>query len=95
VFLIQQFEPVSASETRVIFTLCAARSRSRMPALPAILRGHLKGEVEVLMEDVNYLESLQASLHASSPDVHHGQYEHRLVGFGLSYLRWMEQVRPC
>jgi phenylpropionate dioxygenase-like ring-hydroxylating dioxygenase large terminal subunit len=95
VFLIQQFEPVSASETRVIFTLCAARSRVRMPALPAILRGHLKGEVEVLMEDVHYLESLQAALHAHSPAVHHGQYEHRLVGFGQAYLRWMEAVKPC
>jgi phenylpropionate dioxygenase-like ring-hydroxylating dioxygenase large terminal subunit len=95
VFLIQQFEPVSAKESRVIFTLCSARSRVRMPALPAILRGHMKSEVEVLMEDVHYLESLQAALHASSPAVHHGQYEHRLVSFGQAYLRWMEAERPC
>jgi phenylpropionate dioxygenase-like ring-hydroxylating dioxygenase large terminal subunit len=95
VFLIQQFEPVSATETRVVFTLCAARSQTRLPALPAILRGHLKGEVEVLMEDVNYLEGLQASLHEGSPVVHHGQYEHRLVGFGQTYLRWLETSGPC
>jgi phenylpropionate dioxygenase-like ring-hydroxylating dioxygenase large terminal subunit len=95
VFLIQQFEPVSPTQTRVRFTLCTARPTARLPALPAILRGHLKSEVAVLMEDVAYLERLQAGLHEGSPPVHHGQYEHALVGFGLTYQRWLQEVRPC
>lgn len=95
VFLIQQFEPVSPTQTRVRFTLCTARATGRLPALPAILRGHLKSEVAVLMEDVAYLERLQAGLHEGSPPVHHGRYEHALVGFGLTYQRWLQEVRPC
>jgi len=91
----QQFEPISPTETQVRFTLCTARPTGRLPALPAILRGHLKSEVSVLMEDVAYLERLQASLHQGSPDIHHGQYEHALLGFGLAYKRWLEAERPC
>ena len=86
IFLIQQFDPISASKTIVRFTLCAAKSTKRMPALPAILRGHLKGEVEVLMEDVKYLEKLQSTLHGGLPKFNHGAYEHRLLGFGNCYL---------
>ena len=86
VFLIQQFEPVSASQTLIRFSLCAAKPIKRINALPAILRGHLKGEVEVLMEDVAHLQNLQNGLHENSPEVHHGHYEHRLVGFGQTYL---------
>jgi phenylpropionate dioxygenase-like ring-hydroxylating dioxygenase large terminal subunit len=95
VFLVQQFEPISPTETQVRFTLCTARPTGRLPGLPAILRGHLKSEVSVLMEDVAYLERLQASLYKGSPDIHHGQYEHALLGFGLAYKRWLENERPC
>jgi phenylpropionate dioxygenase-like ring-hydroxylating dioxygenase large terminal subunit len=95
VFLIQQFEPVSPTQTIVRFTLCTARPKGRLHALPAILRGHLKSEVAVLMEDVAYLERLQAGLHMGSPDIHHGRYEHALVGFGLAYKRWLQEARPC
>jgi phenylpropionate dioxygenase-like ring-hydroxylating dioxygenase large terminal subunit len=95
VFLVQQFDPVSPTQTQVRFTLCTARPTGRLPALPAILRGHLKSEVEVLMEDVAHLERLQAGLHAGSPPVHHGRYEHALVGFGRVYRRWLEEARPC
>jgi phenylpropionate dioxygenase-like ring-hydroxylating dioxygenase large terminal subunit len=95
VFLIQQFEPVSPTQTMVRFTLCTARPKGRLHALPAILKGHLKSEVAVLMEDVTYLERLQAGLHAGSPDIHHGRYEHALIGFGLAYKRWLQEARPC
>lgn len=95
VFLVQQFEPVSPTQTRVRFTLCTARPTGRLAALPAILRGHLKSEVDVLMEDVAYLERLQAGLHEGSPPIHHGRYEHALVGFGRAYLRWLRQDKPC
>ena len=90
VFLVQQFDPISANQTVVRFSLCTAKQVKRIPALPAILRGHLKGEVQVLMEDVAYLENLQSSLHSKSQSIHHGEYEHRLVGFGQAYLRLLE-----
>lgn len=95
VFLVQQFEPVSPTQTRVRFTLCIAQANGRLPALPAILRGHLKSEVAVLMEDVAFLEKLQAGFHQGSPSVNHGRYEHALIGFGLAYKRWLEEERPC
>jgi hypothetical protein len=94
-FLVQQFEPVSATETIVKFTLCAARTKSRLPALPAILRAHLKGEVDVFMEDVYFLSKLQESMHTKLPNVVHGKYEHALMGFGLTYLQWLQIERPC
>jgi phenylpropionate dioxygenase-like ring-hydroxylating dioxygenase large terminal subunit len=90
VFLVQQFDPISANQTVVRFSLCTAKQVKRIPALPAILRGHLKGEVQVLMEDVAHLENLQSSLHSKSQPIHHGEYEHRLVGFGQAYLRLLE-----
>ena len=95
IFLVQQFEPVSAARTQVRFTLCAARSHGRLPALPAILRGHLNSEVQVLMEDVGYLEQLQAQLTEGAPAATHGRYEHAVVGFGLTYLEWMKAQRPA
>lgn len=87
VFLVQQFEPISATQTVVKFSLCTAKSKKRIPALPAILRGHLKGEVQVLMEDIHHLEKLQAGIHRKSPPVNHGAYEHHLIGFAQTYLR--------
>jgi phenylpropionate dioxygenase-like ring-hydroxylating dioxygenase large terminal subunit len=90
VFLVQQFDPISANQTVVRFSLCTAKQVKRIPALPALLRGHLKGEVQVLMEDVAHLENLQSSLHSKSQPIHHGEYEHRLVGFGQAYLRLLE-----
>jgi phenylpropionate dioxygenase-like ring-hydroxylating dioxygenase large terminal subunit len=92
VFLVQQFEPISATQTVVNFSLCAAKPKKRITALPAILRGHLKGEVQVLMEDVAHLENLQSSFHSKSRLIHHGEYEHRLVGFGQAYLRLLEEL---
>lgn len=90
IFLVQQFDPISAAQTQVRFTLCAAQETSRIPALPAILRGHLKGEIDVLHEDVAHLERLQAHLHSGSPRVQHGRYEHRLMSFAKAYRRLME-----
>lgn len=89
IFLVQQFVPIAPDRTEVRFTLCAAREKVKMPALPAILRGHLKSEVEVLFEDVEQIEALQRTLSPSSPTVIHGAYEHRLVSFALAYLDLM------
>jgi phenylpropionate dioxygenase-like ring-hydroxylating dioxygenase large terminal subunit len=92
VFLVQQFDPISANKTIVRFSLCAAKPTKRIAALPAILRGHLKGEVQVLMEDVAHLENLQTSMHSKSQHIKHGEYEHRLVGFGQAYLQLLEEA---
>ena len=89
-FLMQQFHPVASDQTEVRFTLCAARETRRLPALPAILWGHLKSEVAVLNEDRGYLEALQSHLHPNAPNARHGIYEDRLVAVAATYLRLME-----
>ncbi|MBS7805547.1 Rieske 2Fe-2S domain-containing protein [Rhizobiales bacterium TNE-4] len=91
IFLVQQFVPIAPDRTEVRFTLCAARENVKLPALPAILRGHLKSEVEVLFEDVEQIEALQRSLSEKSSTVNHGAYEHRLVSFALAYLDLMDE----
>lgn len=86
VFLVQQFDPQSAGLTQVRFDLCLARERQRLP-VPAILQGHLKGEIDVLMEDVVLMEALQAGLHRGSARARHGRYEARLMAFARTYLQ--------
>jgi hypothetical protein len=89
VFLIQQFEPVAPGRTDVLFTLMTARETRRMPAMPAILWGHLKGEKRVLDEDMLLLEKLQASLNPHSAHAQHGAYEARLVDVARIYAGLM------
>ncbi len=90
IFLAQQFQPISATKTQVRFTLTTAKEKKRIPALPAILRGHMKAEVEVLLEDVKFLEAIQSNLHLHSPSVQHGQYEYRLAAFGNTYKKLLK-----
>ncbi|WCM88970.1 aromatic ring-hydroxylating oxygenase subunit alpha [Acidovorax sp. NCPPB 3576] len=93
-FLLQQFHPLAPDRTEVRFTLCAARETRRLPALPAILWGHLKSEVAVLHEDLAHLEALQSHLHDAAPRAQHGQYEDRLQSAAAAYLRLMEEGKP-
>ncbi len=85
VFLIQQFDPVSPSRTEVGFTLMTAQRTQRIPAMPAILWGHIQGEKTVLDEDIRVLERLQAGLHAGSRRSYHGAYERHLVKVARVY----------
>lgn len=94
VFLVQQFDPVAPDCTQVRFTLTAAKENRRLAALPAILRGHLRSEVDVLYEDMKYLEALQRNLHTASPRVQHGQYEQRLISFARVYADLLEGGTP-
>lgn len=93
-FLLQQFHPVAPNRTEVRFTLCAARETRRLPALPAILWGHLKSEVAVLHEDLGHLEALQAGLHVDAPRANHGIYEQRLTAVAEVYLHLMSKGAP-
>lgn len=93
VFLIQQFDPVAPDRTDVLFTLMTAREKRRIPALPAILWGHLKGEKRVLDEDVVLMEALQASLYADGAPARHGAYESRLVDVARIYQGLMGGAR--
>lgn len=94
VFLVQQFDPLAPDRTQVRFTLTAAQENRRLPALPAILRGHLRSEVDVLYEDLDYLEALQSNLHSDSPRVQHGRYEQRLISFARVYADLLEGGTP-
>jgi phenylpropionate dioxygenase-like ring-hydroxylating dioxygenase large terminal subunit len=87
VFLVQQFNPLAADRTEVAFHLMAAREQQRIPALPAILWGHLKGETRVFEEDRVLLEALQAHLHAGGARAEHGAYEAVLQRVAAVYLR--------
>lgn len=89
-FLLQQFHPTAPDRTDVRFTLCTAREKRRLPALPAILWGHLKSEVSVLHEDLQYLEALQSKLHTDASPAMHGVYENRLISAADIYLRLMQ-----
>lgn len=86
-FLIQQFDPMAADHTEVRLTLCTAREKQHITALPAILWGHLKGETRVLNEDKVLLEALQARLHAGGQPAQHGAYETLLRRVADVYLR--------
>ncbi|KND59547.1 Phenylpropionate dioxygenase and related ring-hydroxylating dioxygenase, large terminal subunit [Candidatus Burkholderia verschuerenii] len=90
VFLVQQFDPLAPNRTQVRFTLMTAKENRRIAALPAILRGHLRSEVDVLYEDLGHLEALQANLHDGSPRVRHGQYEQRLMSFARVYKQLLD-----
>ncbi|KTT22727.1 aromatic ring-hydroxylating dioxygenase subunit alpha [Pseudacidovorax intermedius] len=90
VFLVQQFDPVAPDRTDVHFTLCTARATQRIPALPAILRDHLRSEKQVLDEDRAILEAMQRGLHADGPVARHGAYEVQLRRVALVYRRLME-----
>jgi phenylpropionate dioxygenase-like ring-hydroxylating dioxygenase large terminal subunit len=92
VFLIQQFDPVAPDRTDVLFTLMTAREKRRMPAMPAILWGHLRGEKRVLDEDIALLEKLQASLNPESASAHHGAYEARLIDVARIYSGLMGEA---
>jgi len=89
VFLIQQFDPIAPDRTDVRFTLATARPTQRIPALPAIFWGHLKGEKRVLDEDKVILEALQRGLHAGGPVARHGAYESQLRRVALVYEQLM------
>ncbi len=92
IFLIQQFDPMAPDRTDVRFTLATARPTQRIPALPAILWGHLKGEKRVLDEDKVLLEALQRGLHTGGPVARHGAYEAPLHHVAMVYRQLMEGV---
>ncbi|MEZ0232282.1 MAG: aromatic ring-hydroxylating dioxygenase subunit alpha [Methylophilaceae bacterium] len=90
VFLIQQYDPVSPGKTNVIFSLMTASEKKKIPAMPAILWGHLKGEKRVLDEDIVLLEALQKNLYVDSQRAYHGAYETQLQRFAEVYSRMLE-----
>ncbi|MCX7277548.1 MAG: aromatic ring-hydroxylating dioxygenase subunit alpha [Burkholderiales bacterium] len=89
VFLVQQFNPLAPDRTEVAFHLMTAQEQQRIPALPAILWGHLKGETRVFEEDRALLEELQSHMHAGAARAEHGAYEALLQRVAAVYLRLM------
>lgn len=93
-FLVQQYDPLMPDRTQIRFTLALGQGPKRFPNLPAILRGYVRAEVNVLREDMGYLEVLQKNLHPDSPRARHGQYEQNLVSFARVYSRMMQGECP-
>lgn len=90
IFLIQQYDPVSAVETEVRYILATAKVTGEFAELPAVLWDRMKGEKRVLDEDTLLLEALQKNLHNQGPVACHGAYEGRLYRVGLLYRQLME-----
>ena len=95
VFLMQQFDPVAAVQTDVIFSLVVAQEQKRVHATPAILWGHMKGEKRVLDEDRVLLEALQSSMHVDGRKATHGAYEAPLQRVASVYLRLMASSKSA
>jgi len=90
IFLIQQFDPISASLTDVRLSLMTARETNKIRGLPAILWGYLKSEKRVLDEDRALLEGLQSNLYDNGKPSYHGAYEVQLQNVAEVYLDLME-----
>jgi phenylpropionate dioxygenase-like ring-hydroxylating dioxygenase large terminal subunit len=93
-FLVQQYDPIAPDHTQVRFSISLAQGPKRFPNMPAILRGYVRAEVNVLREDMAYMESMQTNLHADSPRARHGAYEQHLISFARVYSRMMEGEKP-
>ena len=90
IFLAQQFMPLQANRSETRLTMCTARTTSRLPALPAILWGHLRAEKQVIDEDIRVLEGLQRGMSEDASPVIHGAYESRLRRIANVYLDLMQ-----
>ena len=87
IFLTQQFMPAAPDRTEVRLTMCTARKKAKLPALPAILWAHLRSEKHVIDEDIRVLEGLQRGLAEGNTPVFHGAYESKLRSIAKVYLK--------
>jgi len=78
-FLIQQYDPVSPSETDYHLWMMTSRRKDTRTDFTALLIGLLRGERKVIAEDTAVLEGLQSNLGDHSSQVCHGDYEEHLV----------------
>lgn len=91
-FLAQQFCPVAADKTEVRLTMTSGRKKKKIPAMPAILWGHMKAEKAVIDEDIVVLEGLQKNLRNDEQSAFHGGYETRLLAIAKTYLRLLDEA---
>jgi phenylpropionate dioxygenase-like ring-hydroxylating dioxygenase large terminal subunit len=91
-FLAQQFCPLAADKTEVRLTMASGRKKKRIPAMPAILWGHMKAEKAVIDEDIVMLEGLQKNLQNDEQSAFHGTYETRLRTIAKTYLRLLDEA---
>ncbi|WP_082145268.1 aromatic ring-hydroxylating oxygenase subunit alpha [Delftia tsuruhatensis] len=94
IFKIEQYEPISPDRTAIRFTMMLAEPEQKLNALPAILRGCIRNDVNVLHEDMAHLENLQKNLNALSPRVEHGSYEKPLISFAQVYKELLDGNNP-
>jgi len=84
-----QWIPIAPDRTEVRMTMALGKRSQPLPAAPAILWGHLKGEKRVADEDLVVFEGIQRGLADASPHALHGHYEHRLRRVAKVYRRLM------
>ena len=91
-FLAQQFCPASAGTTEVRLSMTSGRKTRKIPAMPAILWGHMKAEKAVIDEDIVVLEALQRGFHQGDASAFHGTYETRLRSIARVYTQLLGEA---
>jgi len=84
-FLLQQYEPLSATQTKCHVWIMTARRYSTAPDFTALLATLMRGERTVIAEDTAVLEQMQRNMGAHSHGFTHGDYETPLVKQHLWY----------
>lgn len=84
-FLLQQYLPVTPGETDYHLWVMTAKRKDPRTDLTALLHALIKGEREVIAEDTEVLERMQAGLGDHSLPFMHGDYEVPLVNQHLWY----------
>lgn len=88
-FHLQQFDPVSPSETDYHLWVMTAKRADMRTELTALLSSLMRGERAVIKEDTVVLERLQDGLVEGSLPFMHGDYEQKLVQQHLWYRRYV------
>ncbi|AEO42256.1 aromatic ring-hydroxylating dioxygenase subunit alpha [Xanthomonas euvesicatoria pv. euvesicatoria] len=78
-FLLQQYDPVSSSETDYHLWVMTAQRKHERTDFTALLSDLIRGERTVIAEDTVLLERMQAGFGPHSDHITHGDYEIQLV----------------
>lgn len=84
-FLLQQYDPVAPGETDYHLWMMTARRKDTRTDFTALLSTLIRGERQVIAEDTQVLERMQAGFGLHSGQVCHGDYEGMLVDQHLWY----------
>jgi phenylpropionate dioxygenase-like ring-hydroxylating dioxygenase large terminal subunit len=85
-FLLQQYEPVTSTQTNLHVWIMTARRKYAAPDFTPLLATLIRAERSVIAEDTVILEKLQSNLGTHSGPFTHGDYETPLIKHHSWYL---------